>query len=126
MLLRTSTRMFGPVAILDCEGRIVFGEETALLHLQVKNVLADSKSVVLNLAKVNYIDSSGVGEVVGLYASAQRVGAKIVLAGVSGRARDVLEIMKLTTIFETYATAEEAAESFNPQAGLTTAAEGLG
>ncbi len=126
MLLQTSTRTFGPVAILDCEGRIVFGEETGHLHLQVKNLLAESKAVVINLARVSYIDSSGVGELVGLWASGQRQGAKIVLAGLTGRAKDVLEIMKLSTVFETYGSAEEAAETFKAQAGLTTAAEGAG
>jgi anti-sigma B factor antagonist len=126
MLLRATSRTFGNAVIIDCEGKIVFGEETAFLHHQVKNALNESRHLVLNLAQVSYIDSSGVGELVGLFASAQRAGARIVLAALTGRVKDVLQITKLATIFETYDTAEEAAESFKPKAGLTTAAEFAG
>lgn len=126
MLLHASSRTFGHAVILDCEGKIVFGEETALLHHQVKELLNQTKYLVLNLAQVSYIDSSGVGELVGLFASAKRAGVKIVLAALTGRVKDVLQLTKLATIFETYANAEEAAESSKPEAGLTTAAEWAG
>ena len=126
MLLHSTSRTFGRAVILDCEGKIVFGEETAFLHHQVKDLLNETKCLVLNLAKVSYIDSSGVGELVGLFASAKRGSARMVLAGLTGRVKDVLQITKLATVFETYPTAEEAAESFKPQAGLTTVAEGAG
>ncbi len=126
MLLRTSTRTFGHAVILDCEGKIVFGEETAFLHYQVKDLLRETKYLVLNLAQVSYIDSSGVGTLVGLFTSAQRAGAKIVLAALTGHVKDVLQITKLATIFETYTTAEEAAESFKPESGVTTPAEWAG
>lgn len=126
MLLRTSCRSFGHAVVLDCEGKIVFGDETTLLHHQVKDLLNKNKHLVLNLAHVTYIDSSGVGELVGLSASAQQAGAKIVLAALTGRVKDVLQVTKLATIFEIYANSEEASESFKPEAGLTTAAEWAG
>jgi anti-sigma B factor antagonist len=126
MLLRTTSRTFGDAVIIDCEGKIVLGEETAFLHHQVKDLLNESRFLVLNLAQVTYIDSSGVGELVSLFASARRSGARIVLAALTGRVKDVLQITKLATIFDTYGSAEEAAESFKPQAGLTTAAEFAG
>ncbi|MBZ5628551.1 MAG: STAS domain-containing protein [Acidobacteriia bacterium] len=126
MLLRTTSRTFGDAVIVDCAGKIVLGEETAFLHHQVKDLLNESRYLVLNLAQVAYIDSSGVGELVSLFASAQRSGARIVLAALTGRVKDVLQITKLATIFDTYDSAEEAAESFKPRAGLTTEAEFAG
>ena len=126
MLLQTSTRTFGNALILDCSGRIVFGDETALLRDQVKDLLKGSKRIVLNLANVNYIDSSGVGTLLGVYASARSVGGEIRLAALTDRVKDVLAITKLGSIFATFATAEEAASSFNPGAGSTRAAEWAG
>ena len=126
MQLLTSTRTLGKAAILDCSGKIVFGDETTALRDRVKELLEQSKQVVLNLARVNYIDSSGVGTLVGVYASAQAAGATIKLAGLVGRVKDVLVITRLGSIFETHETAEDAAASFNATAGQTRAAEWRG
>ncbi len=126
MLLKTSTRSQGDVVIIDCYGRIVMGEETAFLRTQVKDLLSESRQIVLNLAEVNYIDSSGLGTLVGLYTSARSVGGEIKLAALTGRVKDVLQITKLGSIFEFYDTAEEAASTFNKQAGRTVAAEWAG
>ncbi len=114
MMLRTSTRNFGDVLVLDCSGRIVFGEETAFLHQQVKDLLNQSRRIVLNLAAVSYIDSIGVGTLVGIYTSATGSGGNVKLAGLTGRVKDVLQITKLATVFEQYPTVEEAVASFGP------------
>jgi anti-sigma B factor antagonist len=123
MVLKTSTRGLGGVVIVDCYGRIVMGEETAFLRSQVKDLLNESRQIVVNLAEVNYLDSSGLGTLVGLHTSARSVGSEIKLAGLTGRVKDVLQITKLGSIFEFYDTAEEAASTFNRQAGRTVAAE---
>jgi anti-sigma B factor antagonist len=126
MLLRTSTRSLRGVVIVDCYGKIVMGEETALLRQQVKDLLSQSRQIVLNLADVNYIDSSGLGTLVGLYSSARSVGGDIKLAALTGRVKDVLQITKLGSIFEFYNTAEEAAATFHKRAERTAAAERAG
>ncbi len=126
MQLKTSTRTFGGTVIIDCSGKIVFGDETAYLRQLVKDLLKESRQVVLNLSGVNYIDSSGVGTLVGLHASVSNAGGHLKLSGLTGRVRDVLAITKLGTVFETYGTAEEAAESFKEGAGKTSAAEWRG
>ena len=126
MLLKTSTRSQGGVVIIDCSGRIVMGEETAFLRHQVKDLLNESRQLVLNLAEVDYLDSSGLGTVVGLYSSARSAGGEIKLAGLTGRVKDALQITRLGSIFEFYDTAEEAASTFNRQAGRTVAAEWAG
>ncbi len=126
MLLQTSTRKFGDALIVDCSGKIVIGDETAHLRETVKDLLNKSSKIVLNLGNVNYIDSSGVGTLVGLYASAHSKGAIIKLAALTGRVKDVLQITKLATVFESYTTAEEAASSFVQGAGKATASEFAG
>lgn len=112
MLLQTSTRTVGNALVVDLSGRIVFGEETTALRDQVKDLLGQSKGIVLNLSHVSYIDSSGVGTLVAVYASARSAGGVIKLAALTGRVKDVLAITKLVSIFETFPTVEEAAASF--------------
>jgi len=126
MLLKTSTRSLGDVIIVDCAGRIVLGEETANLRHQVRDLLNESRRIVLNLTEVNYMDSSGVGTLVGLYLSARSAEGEIKVAGLTGRAKDVLQITKLGSIFEFYHTPEEAAATFNVQAGRTMPSEWAG
>ena len=126
MLLKTSTRSLGGVVIVDCSGRIVMGDETAFLRHQVKDLLNESRQIVLNLGEVDYMDSSGIGTLVGLYTSARSVGGEIKLAGLTQRVKDVLQITKLGSIFEFYKTPEEAASTFNRQAGRTAPLEWAG
>ncbi|HYA95823.1 MAG TPA: STAS domain-containing protein [Terriglobales bacterium] len=126
MLLKTSTRSLGGVVIVDCSGKIVMGDETAFLRHQVKDLLNESRQIVLNLTEVSYLDSTGLGTLVGLYSSVRSAGGEIKLAGLTGRVKDLLQITKLVSIFEFYNTAEEAASSFNRQAGRTVAAEWAG
>ena len=113
MLLKTSSRIYGDALILDCNGRITFGEETALLRQQVHDLLQQSRNVVLNLSNVTFIDSSGVGELVRMLTTASRDQKTIVLAGLTGRVRDVLQITKLATVFATYSSAVEAAQALS-------------
>jgi anti-sigma B factor antagonist len=118
-----TTRYVADVAIVDCAGRIVLGEETASMRQYVKALLTQSPHVVLNLAEVNCVDSSGVGTLVSLYTSARGTGGNIKLAGLGTRVKDVLQITKLGTIFEVFDAAENAAASFNELAGSSSPAE---
>jgi len=126
MLLRSSTRHQGGVFIIDCYGRIVMGEETAFLRGKVKDLLSQSRQIVLNLADVNYIDSSGIGTLVGLYTSARGAGAEIKLANLTTRVKDVLQITKLGLIFEFYNTTDEAVRAFNQRPEPAVAAQKAG
>ena len=123
MTLQMTTRYVADVAIVDCSGRIVLGEETASMRQYVKALLTQSPHVVLNLAQVNYVDSSGVGTLVSLYTTARGAGGNIKLAGLGTRVKDVLQITKLGTIFEVFDAAENAAASFNELAGSSSPAE---
>jgi anti-sigma B factor antagonist len=113
MTLKMETRQADGVTIFSCQGRIVFGEEAAALRENLKRVLASSRQIVLNLSGVSYIDSGGLGILVGVYSSARAAGAEIKLTGLGQRLRDVLQITKLVTVFEVYDTEQEAIATFH-------------
>src|SRR5713101_3681838 len=74
MLLRVQTEVSGDVFILRCDGRIVFGDEGAVLRDRVINLLSGTPKIVVNLNGVDYIDSGGFGTLVGLFISAKKTG----------------------------------------------------
>jgi len=112
MQLRMSTRTMEGVLVVDCSGRVVFGEESASLRDSVKKLLAQNPKVVMNLGEVNYIDSGGLGTLVSLYTSARNAGGAVKLAKLSKRVGELLQITKLLTIFEVFDDVEAAARSF--------------
>ncbi len=116
MQLRMSTRSMQGVLVVDCSGRIVFGEESASLRDSVKKLLVQSPQVVLSLREVNYVDSGGLGTLVSLYTTARNAGGAVKLARVSQRVGDLLQLTKLLTIFEVFDDEEAAAKSFKKDA----------
>ena len=100
------------IVVVDCAGRIVFGEETAELRDRIKDLLSKDSRIVLNLADVTYIDSGGLGTLVGVYSSARSGGADVKLTGLGQRLRDVLQVTKLVTVFEVYDTEQQAVAAF--------------
>src|SRR5450755_3998391 len=108
MNFKMDTRQADGVTIVSCHGRIVFGEEATALREGLKGVLEATRQVVLNLSGVTYLDSGGLGTLVGVYSSARASGADIKLTGMGQRLRDVLQITKLVTVFEVYDTEQEA------------------
>jgi anti-sigma B factor antagonist len=116
MQLRMSTRSLEGVLVVDCSGRLVFGEESASLRDTVKKLLAQSPKIVMSLREVNYIDSGGLGTLVSLFTTARNAGGAVKLASLSQRVGDLLQVTKLLTIFEVFDDAESAAESFKKDA----------
>ena len=112
MQLKINTRTQDGVLIVDCAGRIVFGEESGELRDKVKGLLAGNKRIILNLGETSYIDSVGLGTLVALYTSAQNTGASIKLANLTKRVGDLLQVTKLLTVFEVYDSEEKALDSF--------------
>jgi len=112
MQLRMSTRSIEGVLVVDCSGRLVFGEESASLRDMVKKLLSESPKLVMNLREVNHIDSGGLGTLVSLYTTARNAGGAVKLASLSKRVGDLLQITKLLTIFEVFDDEEAAARSF--------------
>ena len=112
MQLRMSTRTLDGVLVVDCSGRIVFGEESASLRDNLKKLLVQSPKVVLNLREVNYIDSGGLGTLVALYTTARNAGGALKLASLTQRVDDLLQVTKLVTIFEVFENEQKAVQSF--------------
>jgi anti-sigma B factor antagonist len=116
MQLRMNTRTLDGVLVVDCNGRIVFGEESAALRDKLKAALAQSPNVVLNLGEVNYIDSGGLGTLVSLYTTARNAGGALKLARLTDRVGDLLQVTKLVSIFEVFDSEQSAAKSFKKDA----------
>src|SRR5579863_2017982 len=100
------------IVVVDCAGRIVFGEETAELRDQVKALITSGSRIILNLAEVTYIDSGGLGTLVALYTTARNAGGAVKLARLTQRVGDLLQVTKLLTVFEVYPSEEAAVQSF--------------
>jgi anti-sigma B factor antagonist len=114
--LKLSTRTVDDILVVDCAGRIVFGEESAELRETVKKLIAQSGRIVLNLAHVSYIDSGGLGTLVALYTTARSAGGSIKLANLTERVGDLLQVTKLLTVFEVFDSEKGALESFRTAA----------
>lgn len=117
MQLKLTKRTVDGILAFECNGRIVFGDESALLRDEVKKAIADgNKRIVLNLGEVNYIDSGGLGTMVALHTTALSAGATIKLANLTKRVGDLLQVTKLLTVFDVRNSEYDALESFRKEA----------
>lgn len=96
------TEMIEGRAVVRCRGSIVFGEQTAEFHLYMKDLLVESPTVVLNLEGVPYLDSSGMGMLIGVYVSAVRGGGKLKLVALGKKVLRALTVSRLLAFFEVY------------------------
>ena len=116
MELKVDARTKDGISIIECSGRIVFGDESSLLRETVKKAISENNRVVLNLGNVSYIDSGGLGTLVALRTTAQNAGGTIKLAQLTKRVGDLLQVTKLLTVFDVYNSEAEAIESFRKAA----------
>ena len=110
--LNISERQVGDVTILDMDGKITIGEGSVALRTAIRRLLEEGKKkILLNLAKVGYIDSSGIGELVSSYTAINKDGGQLKLQS-HAKAAGPLTITKLLTVFDVYESEEEALSSF--------------
>jgi anti-sigma B factor antagonist len=121
--MQTSTRQVGDVTVLDVSGRITLGEGNVILREIVRD-LADkeNKRIVLNLSEVSYIDSSGVGELVKTHTTIRNKGGELKLANLNKRVHDLLEMTRLSTVFDIHKDEASAIASFGNPPSLRTVA----
>jgi anti-sigma B factor antagonist len=113
MSLKINIRETPNAAILDMSGRVTLGDGLSDLRDSIREALAgDQKNILLNLAEVSYIDSSGLGQLIGSYASVTNRGGQMKLLNLQKRVNDLMQITKLLTVFETYSSEEAALRSF--------------
>lgn len=108
-----TTRQVGDVTVIDAVGRITLGEGASTFRDTVRELSGKGdKKILLNLGEVNYIDSSGIGEMVSGFTTVTNAGGQLKLVGLNKRVKDLLQITKLYTIFDVYDDEAEAVRSF--------------
>jgi anti-sigma B factor antagonist len=113
MDMTTSTRQAGDVTIVDIRGRIALGQESAALRDLVMSLLSEGHhKILLNLADVNYIDSSGLGTLVSAFTSVRKAGGELKLLKLSERVDDLMEVTRLYTVFDIEDEEAAAVKSF--------------
>jgi anti-sigma B factor antagonist len=113
LTMKANNRQIDGITIVDLSGRIVLGEDTALLRKTVRDLIAGGhKRVLLNLAEVPFIDSSGIGELVSAFTAVRREGGDVKLLKLTRRVSDVLQIVKLETVFDVFNDEAAAIQSF--------------
>jgi anti-sigma B factor antagonist len=109
-----STREVSHVTIVDIHGRITLGDETGQLRDTVRQLITQGKKkIVLNLAHVDYIDSSGVGELVSSFTTVRNAGGELKLLALTKKVQDVLYVTKLYTVFDIKDDEFTAVKSFD-------------
>ena len=113
MSMKFTTREVGSVTIVDLSGKITLGEGGVTLREEVRKLVGEGqKKIVLNLAEVNYIDSSGLGELVSAYTAVKNAGGELKLLNLTSKVRDLLVITKLVTVFDVKDDEAAAVSSF--------------
>jgi anti-sigma B factor antagonist len=111
--LKITEHVVDGVTVEALEGRIVLGEESNSLREKVKSLLAaGQKKIVLNMAGVTYIDSSGLGTMVALHTSARTQGSSMKISNLGSKFQEILQVTKLVTVFDAYPTEADAIGSF--------------
>jgi len=110
--LSLDTREVGRVTIVRCNGRIVAGAESESLRAHVDWLLRDRRSIVLHMGEVGFIDSSGLGTMVRSLTSIRRVHGDLKLCNVTEQVRKVLEMSRLTQVFDVHESEEKAVAAF--------------
>jgi anti-sigma B factor antagonist len=109
-----TTREVSHVTIVDINGRITLGDETGKLRDTIRQLVAEGKKkIVLNLAHVDYIDSSGVGELVSSFTTVRNSGGELKLLSLSKKVSDILQVTKLYTVFDIKEDEFTAVKSFD-------------
>ena len=113
MALQATYRDAGPVTVVDLSGRITLGDGSALLRKTIRGLLQDErKKILLNLADVDYIDSSGIGELVSAFTTVRNQGGELKLLNLTKKVNDLLQITKLYTVFDVKDDEPSAVKSF--------------
>jgi anti-sigma B factor antagonist len=113
MSLKMTTREVQDITIIDLTGQITLGDATAAIRDEIRDELNNgAKKILLNLADVTYIDSSGLGELTSAFTSVKNRGGALKLLSLTKRVHDLMQITKLYTVFDIYDDEKKAIASF--------------
>jgi len=111
--VKMSSRQVGDVTVVDATGRITLGEGASVFRDMIRDLAAKgNKKILVNLADVSYIDSSGIGEMVSSFTTVTNHGGQLKLLSLTKRVKDLLQITKLYTVFEVFEDEAAAVRSF--------------
>jgi anti-sigma B factor antagonist len=111
--MKLSSRQVGDVVVLEPKGKIMGGPDATLLHDQLHDLIKENrKNVVIDLAKVDWMNSTGLGILISGLTTLRNNGGELKLANVTEKIESLLTITKLITVFENYDSVEEAVGSF--------------
>jgi anti-sigma B factor antagonist len=111
--MKLNSRQIGDVTVIDAVGRITLGEGSSVFRETIKDLVSKgNKKILLNLAEVSYIDSSGIGELVSGFTSVSNAGGQLKLLKLTKRIQDLLQITKLYTVFEVFDDEAKALGNF--------------
>lgn len=114
MSVKLTTRQVGDVTVVDAVGRITLGEGASTFRDTIRDLASSGhKKLLLNLAEISYIDSSGIGELVSGFTTVANQGGAVKLLNLTKRVRDLLQITKLYTVFEVFDDEAAAVRSFS-------------
>jgi anti-anti-sigma factor len=114
MALKMTDREVDGASVVALDGRIVMGDEGRALHEKLENLISEGKKrIVLNMNRIEYVDSSGLGTLVSAHLSAKNHGASLKLSNLGRKFQEVLQLTKLVTVFEVCDTEESAVASFS-------------
>jgi anti-anti-sigma factor len=113
MLPQAAVRHAGPVAIVDLEGRITMGEGCTVVRNVVRDLVkTGNHKILLNLERVSYVDSSGLGEMAALYVTVAKLGGQLKLLHAQPRIDTMLQVTKLYALLVAFGDESEALRSF--------------
>lgn len=116
--MKATTRQVDSVTVIDVSGRITLGEGCTQLRQLIRDLLGKgSKQILVNLAEVTYIDSSGIGELVSAFTAVSNQGGQLKLLNLTKKVHDLLQITKLYTVFDVHDDEAKAISSFEKAAG---------
>ena len=114
MVMRATYRDAGAVTVVDIGGRITLGDGSAMLRRKIRELLEEKRNhILLNLADVDYIDSSGIGELVSGYTAVKSRGGELKLLHLTKKVHDLIQITKLYTVFDVHSDEPTALRSFS-------------
>ena len=111
--LNIAERQAGDITILDMDGKVTIGEGSVALRTTIRRLLGEGKKkILLNLGRVGYVDSSGIGELVSSFTAVNKEEGSLKLLNLTQKIQDLLAITKLLTVFDVYDSEADALSSF--------------
>ena len=112
-MLRGTCREVGDVAVVDFSGKITLGEGSAVLRKTIRDLIAQGRrKILVDLSDVDYIDSAGIGEMVGAYTAVRSAEGELKLVNLTRRVHDIMHITRLFTVFDVQSDEDAADRSF--------------